>query len=417
MKYRILMMGLGLIIFTIFYSCKHTNEAEDKADPQKLLVNGLSIKSTSNSKLPYLVVHKDGGCIGIEKNNAGQVTGAVFFGVDHKGFYVKTNAQGLPNMAVFGDLVLVYENYTSNTVDIAVIQANKQIQLFKSVRYSAPSSSITQLSKLSGISSVASDLRTAGIVLSVASCTFSVVAAVITVGTFGPLAAFACGAAILNASIYIAQSNNEALIMSGDAFSYAADAIGCGSGEVGSCVGLGLDIATSIADASESSINSRQTEVNLASSSLKTGSGDIQVTLNWNTKADLDLYVEDPKGNIIYWKTPTSSTGGKLDVDDTDGNGPENIYWPKNAAPNGSYKVSIMYYNGQYNIGQYAQNYGITNYSLLVQSFGKIKTYTGSITFGQTKSVVTFSNTSLPKINLKEEIEYINDNLIKSCER
>ena len=56
--------------------------------------------------------------------------------------------------------------------------------------------------------------------------------------------------------------------------------------------------------------------------------GDPQFTLIWNTDGvDLDLHVLEPGGKEIYWEEPKGRQGGELDVDNTKGYGPENIYW------------------------------------------------------------------------------------------
>ena len=55
--------------------------------------------------------------------------------------------------------------------------------------------------------------------------------------------------------------------------------------------------------------------------------GDPQFTLIWDTDADLDLHVIEPGGKEIYWEEPKGKQGGELDVDNTKGLGPENIYW------------------------------------------------------------------------------------------
>jgi len=73
---------------------------------------------------------------------------------------------------------------------------------------------------------------------------------------------------------------------------------------------------------------------------LRLGTGALQISLTWNTATDQDLYVEEPNGNTIYYANPFSETGGELDRDDTDGYGPENIYWSE-TAPNGTYTVSV----------------------------------------------------------------------------
>jgi hypothetical protein len=80
------------------------------------------------------------------------------------------------------------------------------------------------------------------------------------------------------------------------------------------------------------------------------GTGDVQVTLRWDTSADLDLHVLDPWGETIYHGNRESESGGDLDVDanrncGTQSYNPvENIYWPTGGAPTGIYSVSVVDY-------------------------------------------------------------------------
>ncbi len=68
--------------------------------------------------------------------------------------------------------------------------------------------------------------------------------------------------------------------------------------------------------------------------------GDPQFTLIWNTDGvDLDLHVIEPGGKEIYWEEPKGQRGGELDVDNTKGFGPENIYWMVESQGPGSAKV------------------------------------------------------------------------------
>jgi|GEM_PF-2905550 len=85
--------------------------------------------------------------------------------------------------------------------------------------------------------------------------------------------------------------------------------------------------------------------------------GDPQFTLIWDTDADLDLHVIEPGGKDIYWEEPTGRQGGVLDVDNTKGFGPENVYWPiavnrpdlakaTSTAPPGVYRWFVVYWGG-----------------------------------------------------------------------
>ena len=102
-------------------------------------------------------------------------------------------------------------------------------------------------------------------------------------------------------------------------------------------------------------------------------SGQLQVTLAWNTGADIDLYVTDPNGETIYYGSNTSSSGGHLDHDargNCGGSGAatvENVFWANNP-PRGTYKVEIHYWAGS----DCSTNAGPTPTTLSISAGGRI---------------------------------------------
>ena len=85
--------------------------------------------------------------------------------------------------------------------------------------------------------------------------------------------------------------------------------------------------------------------------------GDPQFTLIWDAKSvDIDLHVMEPQGDHLYFGHRNGKQGGELDVDNTWGYGPENIYWLvpsggrkskvklKGPGPPGAYRWSVHYY-------------------------------------------------------------------------
>lgn len=81
--------------------------------------------------------------------------------------------------------------------------------------------------------------------------------------------------------------------------------------------------------------------------------GNLQITLQWTGPADLDLHVTDPTGDEIYYRNPSSESGGQLDKDanagcngvEDDDNAVENVYWPPRTAPTGSYLIWVHTYD------------------------------------------------------------------------
>lgn len=83
--------------------------------------------------------------------------------------------------------------------------------------------------------------------------------------------------------------------------------------------------------------------------------GNVEVTLQWFTRADLQLQVRDPSGATVFDDTPSIASGGILDqnfvgnrgcVPATDGTPMYYIYWPTNRQPPlGTYEVEVWFQN------------------------------------------------------------------------
>lgn len=118
------------------------------------------------------------------------------------------------------------------------------------------------------------------------------------------------------------------------------------------------------------------------------GTGDVQATLTWSNTNDLDLWIEDPSGAIIYFEKPRSSSGGVLDVDanaDCEGltaRPIENIFWPTNGAPRGQFKVMAQYFR------QCEPNASIA-YHVRLKVDGKVTEYDGTIQKQDDRQTVT----------------------------
>lgn len=116
--------------------------------------------------------------------------------------------------------------------------------------------------------------------------------------------------------------------------------------------------------------------------------GDVQVTLTWYANADIDLYVEDPNGDLVYYDNTQVPSGGQLDRDNMCSNfemgKPENIFWPTGSAPPGVYKVSVNYYSD-------CGGVGAVRWTVRTVVEGDVKTYTGVLnSVGETQEVTTF---------------------------
>lgn len=123
-------------------------------------------------------------------------------------------------------------------------------------------------------------------------------------------------------------------------------------------------------------------------------SGDVQISLAWNTVDDIDLHVEyvgNGFRDYIFWQNRSGYSDGFLDIDmnaaGPDSNIPiENIVWPHNSNPSGSFRVGIHFYRS------WSEN-TMVPVTLRVQTKNGVYMNTINMVLGQPLQVVyNFSN-------------------------
>jgi len=119
------------------------------------------------------------------------------------------------------------------------------------------------------------------------------------------------------------------------------------------------------------------------------GTGDVQVTLTWQTNDDIDLYVTDPNGDTVYFYNDVVASGGELDRDNTCSDfvlgRPENIFWPQDGAPQGSYVVKVNYFGPCGDVHP-------VNWTVRVVNEGNVQTFNGTLQYDdETQDVTTFT--------------------------
>ncbi|MDR0404088.1 MAG: VWA domain-containing protein [Treponema sp.] len=118
--------------------------------------------------------------------------------------------------------------------------------------------------------------------------------------------------------------------------------------------GLSLGCEQALVNYSGDSINlvlffSAGTELSSRLNRAQALSGDVRISLSWNNRNDLDLYVVTPWGETIWYGGKEDSSGGMLDVD-MNVNGEttepvENVFWENESAPVGTYRVFVNNYD------------------------------------------------------------------------
>jgi hypothetical protein len=113
----------------------------------------------------------------------------------------------------------------------------------------------------------------------------------------------------------------------------------------------------------------------------KLGTGDVQVTLQWSSQADLDLHIFEPDGTEIFYDAPgPSASGGQLDVDSNakcdPGASVENVFWPSGAAPEGDFTAIVYGFGINPAEGKPCGN---GDYVLTITVAGETQTFEGTV--------------------------------------
>ena len=108
------------------------------------------------------------------------------------------------------------------------------------------------------------------------------------------------------------------------------------------------------------------------------GTGDLQVSVSWDTETDVDLSLIEPDGTEIFFANRTSTSGGALDLDSNpgcsiDGVNNENITYDSVVPPSGEYILSVDYFSA-------CGVTGPTNYLVTTRVDGVVTTFDGVFT-------------------------------------
>ncbi len=333
----------------------------------------------------YLAAARDGSYMLI-KESGGRPT-MIYF-VPEKGddgYPIFFDNEGFPSMAYIQDHFFLFSRSGDHHVDIAMVTPDGEIVITREIEtgedWSDLAAKLDEALKSGWGSTI---LRWGGRAASVVGCGLSVKAAVATGGAAIPLAKWGCGSMVVS---FAAQAVDvEAIGLSADGVGVVTGLIGAPGDPAGAIISIGSFAAGQAADAMDRR-SQRADAIRAADGALRSGHGDVQVTLTWNNVADIDLHVVDPDGFEIYFARRTSPSGGQLDYDNTHAYGPENIFWPPGGAPQGTYRVYVNHYSGP----------NPSVYTVVVNAFGRIATFSGTVNVRQKVHVTDFSHTGIGK--------------------
>lgn len=336
----------------------------------------------------------DGSFLAVKQANGLPVETIIKPSANREPFPVWFSKEGYPERMIIKKYIILFERYTNFGFDMAMINPDGEVTVMREVIVPQEYREFLRLKSVK----TADALRQAGHFINAVTNAIAVLGNAPEILSGYSISQEAASllknpgnkADVLRmASGYVSDDNipllsalpaKSVVKLTGSNNNSSGNAVNC----LLSLTGVTLGIANSV-------MKENGEEMRLAKSALLGGYGDIQVTLTWDTPTDIDLYVQDPSGDWVWFRNKQSASGGHLDIDNTSGFGPENIFWEKNGAPNGTFKAVIENFEGI-----------STNYYILVQAFGQTKQFHGTINTKQELSVAEFSKTYLKKAGITQ---------------
>lgn len=129
-------------------------------------------------------------------------------------------------------------------------------------------------------------------------------------------------------------------------------AVGLAGGGFGATVGHTLYAVSAAASGQAGTAGLFSSDMRERLTQAGAKAGEIEIGLLWENTNDLDLYVIDPQGAIIFFGTRRSASGGELDVDrnagcqrDLTSKPVEHVVWPAGQVPRGEFKILVHEYS------------------------------------------------------------------------
>lgn len=231
--------------------------ASASASPTGQLFRGqVAAAATSNSQMSAVAAGVDGSILGVLGPLAAP-TGAVFRSRDGASLTVLLRPDGRPDRAVVGDTILIFENYTATTVDVAILPPNGASAITRSVTIAVHSSPLlansgSSPSDANSAKALVAALKLAASTVDLVSCGIGLAAGLAGApftGLTSLLLVAACSSMVVTIVRIVADTEADALENSGGQMATAANTLTCLAGNKADCVSAVLSTAASVAEA------------------------------------------------------------------------------------------------------------------------------------------------------------------------
>lgn len=197
------------------------------------LYRGLAVSEVEDSTIRVVAAHKNGTLLaGFSSKRDGVIDGATLRLANGGEITVWAGLDGRPSQVVVGEHIILYENWTDSTVDIAVLAPDGSIHIRKAVSIGGNELEISALDQglaaVSSTSSYSNAAQAMSLVLSAVACGSSIPTTVTGLGI--ALFAVACGSFVLEFAAFTSGSTIDGEKMALASFDAFEIALQCGQG-------------------------------------------------------------------------------------------------------------------------------------------------------------------------------------------
>lgn len=278
-------LGVALVLAALSVSCSGSSSSPPTSPsppstpaPATTLVNGLAAAFTEDPIYGVIAYHEPTGLkavVGTRSDGAGRVSAVesvIFADRNGDGGIVYLSPDGLPRRAVFADQILVFANYTSSTVDVALVKSSGVASVQRDVRIEPDQiatlrSLASQFSSgaAAGISGLATGdgvelarlVKFLGTAVSVAAC----VGSAATVALAVPV----CASAAVSVFTMLVPESESTALLGTRAF---LSVVGCVGGNALGCVAFGFQALGAISSSASSTQGASQQSLDQAATAL-----------------------------------------------------------------------------------------------------------------------------------------------------
>jgi hypothetical protein len=265
-----------------------TTAPSPSSQTTRLFQGRIAASAGGRPTVAAIAVDMDGSVVSALSSDGMQLDRALYTSPDRRSMTVWMRPDGRPGQAMMEDTLVMFENYTDTTVDVAIVGPDKQVRVARDVslgsirspRSGRPASTSSGGGTRADVSPNAStNLKTVANALDAAGCVAATAGAVGSGGAAIPIAALACQSQVVEILKQVGAIDEPALNASSDAMGTITSAYGCFGSKTDAldCLAAALIAAVKVAEDRERAL---QEEKEKAEEELKKKT--VDVTGTWN---------------------------------------------------------------------------------------------------------------------------------------